>query len=133
MPDPENEIVEDPTDEEADELLEKNLAIENQRTRAQGMAILAAMPEFWKERFREVARVHYGTRRGRRATAKLLREYGSWLARTAQLRASQAESRDERREAIANRTAKRLALGKPPLRGVIVVLPPLELEADSHP
>jgi len=41
--------------------------------------LIAGMPEFWKHRFEMLVRKHGNCRRGRRATGKLLKEYGTWL------------------------------------------------------
>lgn len=103
-----------------------------QANRAQAMALLAAMPEWWKDKFRRVAQEHFGSRRARRAVAKLLREFRSWAKNLALTHQRQLAERDDRARALELRIAKRALYGKAPLRGIspeVVGEPAQEAEA----
>jgi hypothetical protein len=119
MGDPPNEVDEfaDGLTDEDRARLEEQAAYENAQSRFSAAQIVGAMPDFWRARFEKVVRQHGACRRGRRATAALLREYGSWFARTAQLRAKQAAEKAERAEKLVVRVANREIFGKGLPRG----------------
>lgn len=104
----------DPEVEKELEQIEKDaVAFARHQARAQAGAMLATMPDFWKEKFRQVAKTHFSCRKGRRATAKLLREYAAWTRSNERVHLAQANEKDLR----AKRLAGRAALGLPLLKG----------------
>ncbi len=88
------------------------------RARASAHNLLETMPDWWKEKFRVAAKTHFQSRKGRRVTAKLLRDYATWQRRTETLRARQAVEKKARNLRLSQVLFARDVLGLPPPRCV---------------
>src|SRR5260221_10265230 len=88
------------------------------QARAHAAAIMASMPEWWKAKFQALANTHFNCRKGRRATAKLLREYAACQRATARVPAFQASDREDPNEHLSRVLFDRAVLGLPPPRCV---------------
>lgn len=73
------------------------------QARAHASVLLASMPEWWKEKLRVVARTHFSCRKGRRATAKVIRDYQTWTRKNARTHELQAADKDRRHARLARR------------------------------
>jgi hypothetical protein len=94
------------------------LAFAIAQNRARAVEMLASMPDFWKAKLKRVANEHFKCRKGRRATAKVLRDYETWQRGLARTKEKQADDKVARGLSLSQKVFDRDAMGLPPPRSV---------------